>query len=33
MAIQKNFYLQAYGQDVVVPNAYIKVNNITGDKH
>ena len=32
MALSKNFTLQAYNQDVVVPNAYLKVTHLSGNK-
>jgi hypothetical protein len=32
MALSKNFTLRAYNQDVVVPNAYLKVTQLSGNK-
>ena len=32
MALSKNFTLRAYNQNVVVPNAYLKVTHLSGDK-
>tara|TARA_R110000822_G_scaffold214685_1_gene349667 strand:- start:123 stop:395 length:273 start_codon:yes stop_codon:yes gene_type:complete len=32
MALQTNVTLNAYGQDVVVPNVHVKVGNVKGNK-
>jgi hypothetical protein len=33
MALQKDFVLSAYGQDVTIKDAYLKVINVNGDKN
>jgi hypothetical protein len=33
MALQKDFVLSAYGQDVTIKDAYLKVINVNGNKN
>lgn len=33
MALQKDFVLSAYGQDVTIKDAYLKVINVAGNKN
>jgi hypothetical protein len=33
MALQKDFVLSAYGQDVTIQDAYLKVINVAGNKN